>query len=62
MYPSIKIETIRKAVRYFARKITKETKKTINICLELIHFRMSYTLISLDSEYYEYHEGRRVRA
>ena len=46
MYPSIKPATIREAVRYFARKLTKETKKTINLCLELIHFGMSSTLIS----------------
>ena len=59
MYPLIKITTIRKAVRYFARKITKETKKTINLCLELIHFGMSSTLISFDGEYYEYHGGER---
>ena len=25
MYPSIKLATIRKAVRYFARKLTRET-------------------------------------
>ena len=46
MYPSIKIATIRKAVIYLAIKLTKETKKTINLLLELIHFRMSSTLIS----------------
>ena len=57
MYPSIKLAKIRKAVRYFARKLTKETKKTINLCLELIHFRMSSTLISFGGEYYEYHGG-----
>ena len=51
MYPSIKLVTIRKAVRYFARKLTKETKKTINLCLEIIHFEMSSTLISFDDEY-----------
>ena len=51
MYPSIKIATIRKAVRYFARKITRETKKTINLCLDLIHFWVSSTLISFDREY-----------
>ena len=55
MYPSIKLVTIRKAVRYFARKLTKETKKTINLFLELIHFGMSSTLISFNGEYYEYH-------
>ena len=38
MYLSIKLATIRKAVRFFARKITAATKKTINLFLELIHF------------------------
>ena len=32
-YPSIKLAKIRKAVRYFARKLTKDTNKTINRCL-----------------------------
>ena len=59
MYPSINLATIRKAVRYFARKITKDTKKTINLFLELVHFGMSSTLISFDGEYYEYHRGER---
>ena len=51
MYPSIKLATIRKAVKIFARKITRETKKRINICLGLIHFGMRSTLISFDGEY-----------
>ena len=59
MYPSIKLSTFRKAVIFFARKITAETKKTINLCLELIRFGMSSTLISFDGEYYEYHGGER---
>ena len=59
MYPSIKLATIRKAVIFFAKKLTAETKKTINLCLELIHFGMSSTLISFDGEYYEYLGGER---
>ena len=59
MYPSIKLATIRKAVRYFARTLTRETKKTINLCLDLIHFGMRSTLISFDGDYYEYHGGER---
>ena len=59
MYPSIKLSTIRNVVRFFARKITAETKKTINLCLELIRFGMSSTLISFDAEYYKYHSGER---
>ena len=57
MYTSIKLATTRKAVRFFARKLNAETKKTINLCLELIHFGMSSTLISFDGEYHEYHGG-----
>ena len=58
MYPSIKLSTIRK-VRFSARKLTAETKNTINLCLELIHFGMRSTLISFHSEYCKYHIGER---
>ena len=46
-------------MRFFVRKITSEVKKTINLCLDLIQFGMSLTLISFDGEYYEYHGGER---
>ena len=59
MYPSIKLATIKKAVRFVARKLTSETKKTINLCLDLIQFGMSSNLVSFDGEYYEYHGGER---
>ena len=59
MYPSIKISTIRKSVRLFARKLTSATKKTINLCLELTRFGMSSTLIYFNGDYYEYHGGER---
>ena len=52
MYPCIKLATIRKAVRYFARKLTAETKNSINLCLELIHFGIRSTLISFNIKYY----------
>ena len=55
MYPSIKISKIKKAVIFFARKLTAATNKTINICLEIIRFGMRSTIISFDGEYYEYH-------
>ena len=48
MYLSIKLATIKKEVRVFARKITREVKKTINLCLDLIQVVMSSTLISFD--------------
>ena len=59
MYAYIKLSTIRKTVRLFTRKLTAATKKTINICLELIRFGTSSTLISLDGEYYKYHDVKR---
>ena len=57
--PVEKLLTIKKAVRFFARKLTAVTKKTINLFLELIRFRMSSTLISFDGKYYEYHGGEK---
>ena len=59
MYSSIKLATIKKEVRFFARKLTSEIKKTINLCLDIIQFGMISTLISFDGEYYEYHGGER---
>ena len=51
MYPSIKPTIIIKLVGFLLRKLTAKAKKTINICLELIHFGMSSNLISFDREY-----------
>ena len=61
LYTSIKLSTIKKAVRLFARKFTSETNKTINVCLDLILFGMSSTPISFDGEYYEYHGGEKEK-
>ena len=55
MYLSIKLSTIKKAVNFFSRKLTAETKKIVNICLDIIRFRMSSTLTSFDGDYYDYH-------
>ena len=58
MYPPIKLSIIRKALGLFERKFTAETKKTINLCLELIRFGMSLNLISFGGKYYAYHGGK----
>ena len=55
MYPSIKLVTIKKAVILFARKITASTKKSIKLCLYVIRFGVSSTLISFVIKYYGYH-------
>ena len=57
MYPSIKIKTIKKAVRYFTKGLTAATKKTTNLCLELIRLGMSSTLNYFGGYYYKYHGG-----
>ena len=59
MYPSIKLATIKKAVIFFAIKLTVATKKTINYCMELIRFKISYTLTSFNGDYYEYNGGKK---
>ena len=59
MYLSIKLATIKKAVIFFTMKLTSEVKKKINLCLDIIQFGMSSTLISFNGEYYKYHGGER---
>ena len=59
MYPSIKLSTIKKSMRFFAIKLTAATNKTINLCLELIRFGIRSTLITFDREYYEYKRGKK---
>ena len=55
MYPTIKLSTIKNTVILFTRKLTTATKKTINLCLEIIRFGTSSTLISFNAKYYKYH-------
>ena len=47
MYPSIKLTTIKKVVRLFSKGTTVTTKKTTNLCLELVYFKIISTLIIL---------------
>ena len=53
------LATINKAVRFFVRTLITATKITINLCLELIRFGMSSTLICFDGEYYKYHGSKK---
>ena len=59
IYPSLKFSSIRKAVRFFLRKLNAASKKTINPLLELILFGKITNLISFNGEYYEYHSGEK---
>ena len=54
MYPSIKFSLVEKAVNHFAANLSSENKKTIKLCLQLIKFGMSNTLLIFLDKYYEY--------
>ena len=58
MYPSIKFQLIYDAVLYYADALPPppppETHRTINLCLDLIFFGMTNTLIAFQDEYYLY--------
>ena len=60
MYLSIKLTKIKKAVIYFTKLLIAATKKTTNLCLELIRFGFSSTLIYFDGDYYECHWGEKM--
>ena len=46
MNPSIKFPQVKKAISYFTRKLPKNQKSTIKLCLKLIAFSMSSTLLA----------------
>ena len=54
MYPSIKFQLIYDAVLYYANALPPETHRTINLCLGLIYFGMTNTLIMFQDQYYLY--------
>ena len=54
MYPSIKFQLIYDAVQYYAETLPPETHKTINLCLDLIFFGMTNTIIAFKDEYFLY--------
>ena len=54
MYPSIKFQLIYDAVQYYAEAMPPETNKAISLCLDLIFFGMSNTLISFQDGFYLY--------
>eukprot|EP00957_Ditylum_brightwellii_P162801 12397274-Ditylum_brightwellii.AAC.1 len=54
MYPSVRLQLIRKALTYYPRSLSKEDKTTINDCLNLIKFGMRNTLMQYHGKYYAY--------
>ena len=56
MYPSIKLPLVKKEISYFTRNLPKSQQSNVKLCLELIAFGMSSTLLTFEDKYYEYGE------
>ena len=56
MYPSIKFPLVKKAISYFTRSLPKNQQSNVKLCLKLIAFGMSSTLLTFEDKYYEYGE------
>ena len=56
MYPSIKFPLVKKAISYFTRNLPKSQQSTAKLCLKIIAFGGSYTLLAFEEKYYEYGE------
>ena len=56
MYPSIKFHLVNKAISYFTRNLPESQKSTVKLCLKIIAFGMSSTLLIFEENYFEYGE------
>ena len=56
MHPSIKFPLVKKEISYFTRNLPKSQQSTLKLCLKLIVFGMSSTLLTFDEKYFEYSE------
>ena len=54
MYPSITFPLVKKSISYFTINLPKSQQSTVKLCLKLIAFWMSSTLLILEEKYYEY--------
>ena len=56
MYPSIKFPLVNKVISYFTRNLPKSQKSNVKLCLKIIAFGVSSTLLTFENKYYEYGE------
>ena len=54
MYPSIFFRMVKKAVKYYAKKLNRNQKRVIKDSLEIIKLGMGYTIITFIDKYDEY--------
>ena len=50
MYPPIQFSLVKTSISYFTRKLPKIQKSTVKLCLKLITFGVSYTLLILEEK------------
>ena len=56
MYPSITFPLVKKSISYFTRNLPKSKTSTVKLCLKLIAFGMSSTVLTFEEKYFEYGE------
>eukprot|EP00957_Ditylum_brightwellii_P146592 11159810-Ditylum_brightwellii.AAC.1 len=54
MYPLIQVKLIKKALKYYAKDLPAEARKTIDMCMDIVQFGMKSTLIQLKGCYFIY--------
>jgi hypothetical protein len=59
MYPSIKLDLINKAVKWYTRNLNREDQNKVKTCLELLKFGMNSTILAFKGQYYEYFGNNR---
>ena len=56
MYPLIKFPLGKKEISYFTRSLSKSQQSTVKLCLKIVAFGMSSTLLTSEEKYFEYGE------
>ena len=56
MYPLIKFPLMKKAISDFTRNLPKIQQSAVKLCLKLIAFGTSSTLLKFEEKYFEYGE------
>ena len=56
MYPLIKFPLVKKEISYFTRNLPKSQQSTVKLCLKLVAFGVSSTLLTFEEKYFEYGE------
>ena len=54
IYPSINVPLVKKSIQFYTKNLPKYAMTKINLCLRLVRFGMSSTLLDFQDKYYEY--------